>query len=408
MGMNGGRGESNGDEILVVTTRFFPEKIGTAYYVADLVRELTERGERVKVVTTMPYYPDFRRFPGFGRARRHDDFEGTPVHRLPTIVPPQGKPLWRIVSELNLVLQVLLTVCIGRLRRRRRVLVVTPAAPLAVLAARMLTRRDGRLVVIVHDLAQGLATASAGSSRARGIIGAVEAWCLNRGDVAAVLSPAMGEALTTSGVVLDWEVIGLWPTLPLTKVELGEGGTVLYSGNLGRKQGVGVLLDLAARLADVAPEARVIIRGQGSQEAMLRSETARRGLSNLTFAGLVDEAELGESLRAGAVHVVPQLPDGADAALPSKIYNILAVGRPIVATVTAESPIAMLARECEAIRCVEPGDLDGLATEVARLLQDDDLRLDLGRDGQRWVRGHTRSHAADRVLALIDEATTPS
>lgn len=390
------------DEIVVVTTRFFPEKIGTAYYVADLVRELAARGESVRVVTTMPYYPDFHRFSGFGRGRRRDDFEGMPVFRLPTIVPQQGKPHWRLLSELNFVLQVLLALCVGRLRRQRRVVVVTPGAPLAVLAARMLTRRGGRLVVMVHDIAHGLATTSASSSRARGLIARVEAWCLNRGDVAAVLSTAMGAALTTSGVVLDWEVIGLWPTLPLEEVALGDRGTVLYSGNLGRKQGVEVLLDLAERLADLAPDARLVIRGQGSQESMLRQETMRRGLDNVSFSSLVEESELADALRAGAVHVVPQLPDGADSALPSKIYNILAVGRPIVATAMAGSPIAELASETKAILCVEPDDIDGFASEVARLLSDDHLRLELSRDGQRWVQGHTRSHAADRLLAMLD------
>lgn len=394
--------EVSDDEIVVVTTRFFPEKIGTAYYVAELVRELSERGERVRVVTTMPYYPQFVRFPGFGRARRHDDFEGTPVHRVPTIVPRQGKPLGRLVSECNLVLQVLLALLTGRLRRRRRVLVVTPGAPLAVVAARMLTRRGGRLVVMVHDVASGLASTTTGSGRAQRVIAAVESWCINRGDVAAVLSQAMGALLTESGVRLPCEVIGLWPTLPMTEVEVGVGSTVLYSGNLGRKQGVAVLLDLAERLSTLAPESRLVVRGRGSQEAVLRDEVARRGISNLRFADLVGEDELAEALRAGDVHVVPQLPDGAESAVPSKIYNILAVGRPIVATASLGSPVALLASETQAITCVDPDDLDGFATAVVSLLHDDQARLGLGRDGQRWVMGHTRSRAADRVLALLN------
>lgn len=394
------------DEIIVVSPTFYPERIGTPLYVFDIARSLVGGGRKCRVVTSQPYYPAFERFPGYGRARRRDDVEGIPVFRAPTIVPRRGGAAWRAVSEANFLLQIVLAILTGRIGRGRAVLAVTPGVPFAILAGAALRRRGGRLVAVVHDVQFGLVAATTGavSERLAGLSRAVEVWALNRADVVTVLTVEMRDVLVDAGVSRPIEVVPLWPTIvPDHPCLEGDPCTVLYSGNLGRKQGLSILLDVAERLSPMVPDARIVIRGDGPERQRLVAEASRRGLGNIDFQDFVPEDGLAAALAAAAVHVVPQVPEGADHAVPSKIYNILAVGRPVIATACENSTLGRMSEEVEALRVVEPGDLDGLVREIASLLKDDAERRRLGLEAGRWIQSaHNRIAAVESYVRMLD------
>lgn len=384
-------------EILIVTPTFYPEMIGTPHYVTDLTKALIDVGHQVRIVTNQPYYPAFRRFPGYGRRTRRDTFGGAEVIRLPTLVPYRGNVILRAVSESHFLLQVAVRVWTGRLSRSRHVLAVTPGVPFAVAAATLLRARYGRVVALVHDVQSGL-IGSALLSRAAG---RVETRVLDRVDHLAVLSEGMAHTLRRAGVTAPMSVDPLWPTIMDPGIE-ADGMTVSYSGNLGRKQGVHHLAELAKELAVHAPGARLVIRGDGSERHALIASVREAGLENVTFDGFVDDDELAASLARGAVHVVPQLPEGAAAAVPSKIFNILAVGRPVVAYAAHNSEVAALAAQTDAVVCVEPGDMDGFVREVVGLLEDEVRRTALGRDAKDYIARHrSRELAAQHLQKLL-------
>jgi colanic acid biosynthesis glycosyl transferase WcaI len=354
-------------DVLVVSPTFHPEKVGTPVYATDLVRGLAEEGHAVRVVTNQPYYPAFRRFVGYGRRTRHDVLDGTAIHRLPTIVPRRGRPMWRAVSELNMLLQVVLAILTRRVARSRHVIVVSPGVPFAVLAARLLCRRGGRLVAIVHDLQFGLAVTAGPLAGLTRMMQWVEVAALDRADVVAPLSEQMADELRRAGLGTEMRVVGLWATVEPTG-RMPDPDLVLYSGNLGRKQGVEVLLDIAQRLATMRPTSRLLIRGDGSERDALVERAAARGLANVEFDGFVDEAELAASLEAASVHVVPQVAEAADHAVPSKVFNLLAVGRQVVALTPDHSTLSRLGAELDAVHCVPANDAAAAAETIAALL----------------------------------------
>ncbi len=391
-------------DLVVVSPTFHPEKVGTPHYVTDLVRPVTEAGASVAVVTNDPCYPEFRRHLGYGRRRRHDTLDGVPIRRLPTPVPSGGSAPLRAVSEVNMVLQAAFLRIGGRYPRSRRVLAVGPGVPFAALVGVFARRRGGRLVVVVHDVQTGLvgATVGPGGRLVGRVAGAVEAWALNRAEAVAPLSEAMGRELAALGVRVPVRVVPLWATVEpgLRPLPPDAGGVVMYSGNLGRKQGVETLVDVAEALVG---KGRVVIRGEGSEKAALVRAVAARGLGNVSFEDLVDADRLPEALAAAAVHVVPQFPEGAAAAVPSKVFNILAVGRPVVVTAAPGTPLADLAEQTSAVRVVSPGDVDALAAEVIALLGDPARSLDLGRLAVDHVRRHpTRAAAVEAYLDLLE------
>jgi colanic acid biosynthesis glycosyl transferase WcaI len=397
------------DPLYVVTPLFAPERVGTPHYISDLVRALRDEGQLVRVITNQPYYPSFVRFSGYGRQTRSDTFEGVAVRRLPTIVPRDGRPLWRAISELNFLLQVCSLVALGRIPRSSRVLAVSPGSALAVLAGAILTRRSGRCVAIVHDIQSELAATTGANRILRSSVARMERLSLNQANEITVLSEGMANSLAAQGVRTPISVEPLWATVGTSPVAADEN-LVLYSGNLGRKQGLPLLLDVAEKLRVLQPRAQVLIRGQGSQRAALEREVTERGLTNVRFADLVPEPELADSLARAAVHVVPQLADGATAAMPSKIYNVLAVGRPVVASAAEKSGIRELARSVEAVRCVPPDDARALAIAIDALLRDPQERERMGYAAMEYIAQHRsrRSAATSYLQRLRADSERPS
>jgi colanic acid biosynthesis glycosyl transferase WcaI len=95
---------------------------------------------------------------------------------------------------------------------------------------------------------------------------------------------------------------------------------------------------------------------------------------------------------------VPQDPEGAEFAVPSKVYNIMAVGRPFVTTARPGSPLAELEASSGAFLCVPPNDRRAFAAAVLKLADDRALRDRLGARGRSFVERH---FAKPRVLGAF-------
>jgi putative colanic acid biosynthesis glycosyltransferase WcaI len=392
-------------DVTVVTQFYYPEKIGTAFYTRDLVQAICERaGLSVQVVTGEPYYPQFARYVGYDKKVGSEVIDGVTVHRLRTYVPRPGSAIARILSELNFLVRGRWALARKRIPRTRYVISFAPGM-FSVLLGKSLTASGGRHLTIVHDLSSGLARGTGlVPNQAAGLaVERVEAWVLNFSDSLAVLSPQMSGVIRAMGVARPIEVVPLWVRDILAGTEpvpAPEQPTVMYSGSLGRKQGMHRLLALARLLNEAMPEARMIVRGQGSMETQVRAEA--EGLPNIEFHGLVADEDLARSLGNGRVHLVLQDPDSANFSVPSKVFSTLAAGRPVVATARPGTPLHDLSRLCPALICVEPDDPEALLVEVQRLLSQPDLSESYGRIGREFVlRHHVREEIVGRLLTRL-------
>jgi len=103
---------------------------------------------------------------------------------------------------------------------------------------------------------------------------------------------------------------------------------------------------------------------------------------------------------------VPQNPQAAAFAVPSKVYNIMAVGRPFVATALPDSTLWQLQRQSGAFLCVPPDDPPSFAQAVIQLADDSRLRHELGRRGREFVEANYAKprilgHLVDRLDAIV-------
>jgi putative colanic acid biosynthesis glycosyltransferase WcaI len=175
---------------------------------------------------------------------------------------------------------------------------------------------------------------------------------------------------------------------------------VLYSGNLGRKQGVITLGDAARRSQDAGSPALYVVSGAGAEHQALAAGAAAHGLTNLLRLPLQPDEAFNELLNLADVHLIIQEAGVADLVMPSKLTNMLASGRPVVATAPAGTGLARLIAENDVGTVVEPGDPGALAAAVDRLLADDDRRARQGANARAFAETHL---ARDELLKTAFE-----
>jgi colanic acid biosynthesis glycosyl transferase WcaI len=158
---------------------------------------------------------------------------------------------------------------------------------------------------------------------------------------------------------------------------------VMYAGNVGFSQSLDLVV-LAARSFLVSrPDVVFVINGGGAARPEL--ERAAADLPNVRFVDMQPAERLPEVLAAADVHVVPLRAGLAWSSVPSKLYSILAAGRPIVASVDAGTEVARIVERAGAGEAVPPDDPAAFTAAVGRLLDNRSGANTMGDSGRRFV-----------------------
>ncbi|MCP5365547.1 MAG: glycosyltransferase family 4 protein [Hyphomicrobiales bacterium] len=403
------------NELLIVSQYFWPETIGSAAYITDLAQWMAGRCENVTVFTGRPFYPGNTIYAGYEGGKR-DQEEAFDAHiiRGPTIVPKGGSFKGRLLNEALFLGNAIVSRLKGSVPRSPFVFSLCPSI-FSVFAGVLSCQSTGRHIAIIHDIQSGLA-AHLGMMKAGPILQILrwlERTILNRVDGIVVLSERMKASLAEQGITVPIEVLPIWVDVesirPMPKPP-GSPPTVMYSGNLGRKQGIEQILDMASVLQEIRPDVRILIRGSGAQADRVRQDIKTRSLNSVHLEDLVPPERFCESLAEADVHLVPQNPTAADFAVPSKVYSIMAAGRPFVCTALTGSTLWDLMEQAECSRCVPPNQPEQFATSVAALLSAPSVAKAMGERGRAYVQTHaTKDAVLQRYYELLaGSRTTPA
>ena len=181
---------------------------------------------------------------------------------------------------------------------------------------------------------------------------------------------------------------------------LADRFVVLHSGNLGLGQGLETLVQAASLLQDL-PDLTVVLQGDGVKRPALVAEADRRGLRNVRFLPYVAKERLADAFGAADLQVVSLRRGLAGIIVPSKLYGILASGRPYVAAVEEASEAALLTERYGSGLVVPPGDPEALAKTIRRLYEDPRLRAELGAHGLEASARHDRALAARAYAGVV-------
>ena len=158
---------------------------------------------------------------------------------------------------------------------------------------------------------------------------------------------------------------------------LADRFVVLHAGNIGMSQNLDVVIDAAERLRS-RPDILLLFIGDGNRRAALEAMVAARGLSNVRFLPFQPRDQLRWTYASSDLCLVSLKPGLAGYIVPSKLYPILAAGRPYVAAVEASSEVAALTARHDCGAVVTPGDADALASAILALAADSARRAAMG------------------------------
>ncbi|MDB5539293.1 MAG: colanic acid biosynthesis glycosyltransferase WcaI [Devosia sp.] len=371
--------------LLILGLNYAPERVGIAVYTTGMAEGLAAEGHEVLVIAGQPYYPAWRIVDGH-RAWSFSTAEenGVAVTRVPHYIPAHPTGSRRLLHHASFAAAALFpALWSGLAWRPDVVLTVAPsliAAPVARLAALVAGARSW---LHIQDLeveaafATGLiAERSALGRLARGF----ETLVLRSFEQVSAISPEMCRRLTEKGVPrervtelrnwADTEAIRPMTAPSPYREEWGieTEHVALYSGNIANKQGIDIVLD-AARLLRHRDDLTFVICGEGPERGRL--EAKAQGLDNVRLRNLQPKQRLNELMGLATIHILPQVAGAADLMLPSKLTNMLASGRPVVATAAAGTGLAREVERCGAV--VAPEDTGAFADGIVELMEDREL-----------------------------------
>jgi colanic acid biosynthesis glycosyl transferase WcaI len=143
----------------------------------------------------------------------------------------------------------------------------------------------------------------------------------------------------------------------------------------------------------------VVFDGNGGGAGLAHLQAAAAGLPNVRFVGMQPRSRLNEVLAAADVHLVPLRRGLARSSVPSKLYSILASGRPVLASVDEGTEVARTVERAGAGVAVPPDDLGAFLGGLEALLDDPARRQRCGAAGRRFVEGWASPEAIGRAYA---------
>ena len=246
--------------------------------------------------------------------------------------------------------------------------------------------------------------------RIKGWVLACERWLMRRFHRVSTISSRMiakaaEKEVDLSRVILfpNWVDLSVIRPIPTStyRTELGiapDATVMLYSGNMGGKQGLDMLAEVALLLRDEW-KLKFVFCGDGSEKEDLVRRC--RDLPGVHFLPLQPAERLNELLCLADIHLLPQRADAADLVMPSKLTGMLASGRPVIVTAQAQTELYQLVSDrakCGLV--VPPEDAKAMARAILKLARDEQSRVLMGANGRAFA-VHELGH--DAVLSRFEQ-----
>ncbi len=388
--------------IVVLCPHFAPDTAPTGDVITRIVQEFVAKGQRVHVVTSLPWYRTHSIETGWtGRLVRR---EKTAWGSIIRVHPFPGK------SKSNLLRRAIgfgafsaiagvCTVFAGGVHRRPAA-VVSMSPPLTLGLNGWLASRIRRCPSIfnIQDVFPDAAIETGAITNARII--AVSRWLervsYHRSDAVVVLSEDLRANVLAKISPKHQHKVHVIPnfvdsdritprdrmTSYRDELRIGTEQVVMYAGNVGYSQSLTMMLHAARQM----PEVTFVINGDGAAREELQRDAA--GLSNIRFSGYQPADRVAEVLATADIHVVPLRTGLGAVSVPSKTYSILAAGRPVVAAIDAGTEVTRILAESGAGVSVAPDDPIAFTDALRAMVNSGSAATEAGVRGRLWVESH--------------------
>ncbi|HIK26490.1 MAG: glycosyltransferase family 4 protein [Oscillatoriaceae bacterium SKW80] len=403
--------------ILIYSYNYYPEPIGIAPLMTELAEGLVKRGHQIRVVTSMPNYPERRIYPAYqGRWYMTERRNNVTIQR---------STLWIRGPHPGLVDRILLDasfVCTSMIHALKSwkpdlIFATIPPLPIGIPATLVGWLRHCPVVLNVQDILPDAAV-HVGLLKNKAMIAlfaALEKFAYHHANKISVIADGLAENLLQKGVppekivvIPNWVDVNFIRPLPKKNNpfraahQLDDKFVVLYSGNIALTQGLETAVLAAVRLQHLSDIVFAIV-GEPTALHELHNFCKKVGAKNVLLLPFQDREALPEMLAAADVSLVMQKRNVISFNMPSKIPVILASARPIVASVPATGTAAAAVKASGGGCVVAPEDPNALAEAILELYKHPERAEALGQQGRRFAVEHYGFELAlERYEALFE------
>jgi len=391
----------------VFVNRYFdPDQSATSQILTDLARALVTSGLTVHVVCSRQLYTD-----AGARLPQEEERSGVTIHRVATTRFGRARLASRSIDYVSFYLSAGLTLL--RILSRGDVLIAKTDPPLiSILAVIVSHLRGAALVNWQQDVFPEVASLLGANPLPEwldSLLRRLRDSSLRSARMNVLISTRMFAYFRQRGIpLLQLRVIENWANAnaiapkPTSASELRarlgyiDHFVVCYSGNLGRAHEFHTLLAAAIALRS-EPSVVFLMIGGGTRMELLRRAVAEHGLGNFNFLPYQPRDELEDSLAAADLHLVSLLPALEGMIMPSKLYGILAAGRPLIFIGDLEGDIAQVIRQGECGVTVEVDAHQDLVAAIRRLRADPETCIAMGERARRLL---VSRYSLDKAVEL--------
>ena len=400
-------------KILLVNQTFYPDESASAQYLTDLAEQLVDDGHNVNVITSARgYLSPSETYPAF------ESHNGISIHRIAPYPGNRAGKVGRILD--GLWTNALLAWWLLRSSQFDVVIALT-SPPLVAWVARFLGRRPKhRFIYWLLDLNPDQAFV-AGWIKKDSFVGRVleRAFLqvIRGSDLIVTLDHLMAKRITERGIPASKvKIVPPWSDtqrlLPIAhehnefRRRIGAVGklVVMYSGNFALCHPLETMLAAAAALKEDRTVQFVFIGNGVRAEEIVRFRDENQ-LNNIICLPYQPRSQLSQSLSAADLHIVSMGDSYRGIVHPSKLYGILAVGRPAAVICTDLTFLDPVIQESKALFHVTPRDSKGLVSIIRALKEDPARQLSIGTDARELSAHFARSTLARKISDLVDEPT---
>jgi glycosyltransferase involved in cell wall biosynthesis len=399
---------------LLLLNQFYPPDVAaTGQLLAELAKGLAQRGHEVHVICSRGSYSGKnRKFPRYTLA------DGVHVHRVNAFNFGRAKTVGRLADYLSFYVPALLkAVCLPR----TDICVSLTTPPFIGLIAVLLRKLKGtQFVLWVMDVYPEVAVAYGAirkDSLPSRLCARLSRLLYSKAAVIVSLGKVMTEKLVEAGAegkkiatVHNWAV-GEQSAAEQTSLQslrqrwsLNGEVVLMYSGNLGLGHDLETVIKAVGRLRN-KERLRLLIIGKGKGRAPLEKLSNELGLNCVEFHDPVPLEELWQTLAAGDIHIVAQKQDTEGLIVPSKLYGILAAGRPVLFVGPEHCEAAKIISQSRCGVAISCGNCAETAKQIGRLMDDAELRNEMGKCARQFYENQLgRERSVSKICEAIESA----
>lgn len=404
--------------LLLYSPNYWPEGVGIGKYNTELAEWMAKRGHAVTVITGLPHYPSWRISEDYrGTSWTAHSRNGVSILRVPVLLPRSGRvsTLGRLGLETSFVTFSWRWWLPRLLRRESFDAVVAIIPPLQDAHIPWIHAQLRRTPILLHvqdlqvDAALNLGMLPNGVPAT--LLRAWERAVLRSGTWVSTITAEMQERIVAKGVPANkTSVIPNWADIDLVRpkqrsaevrAKLGAGPDqvlALYSGSVGEKQGLEVVLEAAAK-PEMDGRFAFAVVGGGAAVDRLKARAEAMQLRNVVFHDVFPWESVPDLLTAADIHLVIQKREASGLVMPSKATNILASGRPMIATADAGTALHSLVKDSGAGFTAEPDNARALADALLNAATQPDLLIGMGERARAYAE---RELSKDALLTRFE------